>query len=295
MRSDATSSGPQPEGRRPRTPPGYWLLAGVLIGFGLLGILSVGLPFLCLGLALVLLAPTRSTPERFWPPLVGIASFFAGYFLVAPLRCTETATGAIASGVESISRDHTVCASLFGIHQSGAGGANPSLWPAAIAGLLALGAAWAVARFLILRARGRTPSIPPAPDPGVERPRNDPWRWLGVGAVVALSLAVWFLTIPALLLGLLLVVVLAARRRPGWPLILAGFGLATAPFTLGLWLAPECVNEFSDLRPGHQVTRCLERAPVEVWPAVASLGLIAIGLLLYRRQRNRVAPGSPVA
>jgi hypothetical protein len=284
-----------PEGRHATVSPGYWLLAGVLIGFGLLGILSIGIPFLVLGVALVLLAPARATPERFWPPLVGIASFFLGYVLVAPYRCIETATGTTVGGIESASQARTVCTSVLGLHFTGGAGYAPSLWPAAIAGLLTLGGGWVLSRSLIVRVRGRTPRTGAAEGgPIGVRARKDPWRWLGVGAVLALSLALWFLTIPVLLLGMALVVVLAARRGRGWPLIPTGFGLATAPFTLRLWLAPECVNEFRDLRPGHEVTRCFQRAPVEVWPALVSLGLIAVGLLLFWRQRKRAASASPV-
>jgi hypothetical protein len=287
--------GPGPKRRHASVPPGYWLLAGLLIGFGLLGILSIGIPFLVLGLALALLAPARGAPDRFWPPLVGIASFFLGFVLIAPFRCIATAAGTTTSGgVASIRQAQTVCTSLVGLHFSGGAGYDPSRWPAVVVGLLALVGGWGLSRFLIIRFRGPTPPGPAITGGPSARPRKDPWRWLGAGAVLALSLIFWFLTIPVLLLGVALVLVLAVRRREGWPLILTGFGLATAPFTLRLWLAPECVNGFSDLRPGHQVTRCFERAPVEVWPALVSLGLVAIGLALFRRQRKRAASESPV-
>ena len=46
MTGRGAAGGPGPRRRHAAAPPGYWLLAGLLIGFGLLGILSIGIPFL---------------------------------------------------------------------------------------------------------------------------------------------------------------------------------------------------------------------------------------------------------
>jgi hypothetical protein len=43
----------------------YWALAIALIGFGVVAIFSIGLPFLALGLALVVLAPVRTARRCF--------------------------------------------------------------------------------------------------------------------------------------------------------------------------------------------------------------------------------------
>ncbi len=255
------------------------------MGFGVLGILSIGLPFLVLGLALLVLTPSRNAPERFWPPLVGIAAFFLGFLLVAPLGCTTSAVARATGGLAPAPQAHTVCTNAIGLHYAEGAGYNPSLVPALVAGLLFAVAGWSVSRLLIVRLGGRTPAA--ASGSG-----KDPWRWLGVGAALAAALLAWFLAIPALLLLVVLVVVLALRRAEGWPLVLTGFGLVTAPFTLRAWLAPQCQNEFIDLP--HHVYRCLQREPSEMWPALVSLGLIAIGLLLFWRQRKRAASASPV-
>jgi hypothetical protein len=49
----------------------YWLFAGALIGFGVIAILSVGLPFLLLGLILVVFGAVRRRAAGLWAALVG--------------------------------------------------------------------------------------------------------------------------------------------------------------------------------------------------------------------------------
>ena len=118
----------------------YWSLVAVLVGFGLLAIFDVGLPFLLTGLTLAVLAPVRHRPRSFWPWLVALWAFFIGYPLVAPLGCTRT------SGIGL--PDRTICSSLLG-HYAGRGAYDPPLWPAlAVASIFAV-AGWALARRLL--------------------------------------------------------------------------------------------------------------------------------------------------
>jgi len=107
---------------------GYWFASLGLIAFGLLGMLSIGRPFLLVGLAMLILGPVRSRPVLFWPPLTAVIGYNVGYLAVAPLYCTATQ----AVGGPST----TTCSSLFGIGYSGSGTYNPSLEPGYQAGLL---------------------------------------------------------------------------------------------------------------------------------------------------------------
>lgn len=49
----------------------YWLLTGALIGFGMIGILSIGFPFLLLGLAGVIFGAIRLGSSGLWAALIG--------------------------------------------------------------------------------------------------------------------------------------------------------------------------------------------------------------------------------
>lgn len=78
----------------------YYTLASVLVIFGILGLLSIGAPFLTLGIAMFCLAPfakRRSTVVL--PILVAIATFWAILFALGPVTCS-------VSGTRSTVRDH---------------------------------------------------------------------------------------------------------------------------------------------------------------------------------------------
>jgi hypothetical protein len=59
----------------------YWLLTGALIGVGLLAILSVGLPFLVLGLILATFGAIRLGARGLWAALIGFGSLPAAILL----------------------------------------------------------------------------------------------------------------------------------------------------------------------------------------------------------------------
>ena len=76
----------------------YWLLAGALIGFGLIGILSIGFPFLLVGCGLLIYGIVRFRFRGFWAFLVGFgvlpALILAAQLVGSPLpTCTVTASG----------------------------------------------------------------------------------------------------------------------------------------------------------------------------------------------------------
>ena len=132
----------------------YWTVTVVLIAFGTLGLLSIGFPFLLLGIMLAIVSQRRHVTGVVAAGVAAIVGFMVGYILVAPVRCTF--------GVDPVyGLEHHACSSLLGFDYSGAGDYNPSLLPGLIAGLVvavvaALGARWLARR---LAAR-RTPPVP---------------------------------------------------------------------------------------------------------------------------------------
>ncbi len=112
----------------------YWIATISFIVFGIVGMLSIGRPFLLVGLALLLLGPLRSRPTAFWPPVAAVIAWNVGFLAIAPMSCTTTQT--IGGGSLEGGEPTTVCSSLTGIVCSGPGLYNPSLEPANHAALV---------------------------------------------------------------------------------------------------------------------------------------------------------------
>jgi hypothetical protein len=106
----------------------YWVTTVSFIVIGFLGMLSIGRPFLLVGLAMLLLGPLRRRPAVFWPPLAAVIAWNVGFLAFAPMTCTTTET--IGVGSSEGGEPTTVCSSLTGIAYSGRGLFNPSLEPA---------------------------------------------------------------------------------------------------------------------------------------------------------------------
>ena len=70
----------------------YWLIAGALTGFGVIGILSIGFPFLLAGLGMVIFGVIRFKARGFWAALIGFGTLPAliliGDIITAPPPCT---------------------------------------------------------------------------------------------------------------------------------------------------------------------------------------------------------------
>jgi hypothetical protein len=131
---------------------GYWALVSFCLVIGVLGIFSIGMPLLLLGIALTALARERGKAERFWPPLIGLALFVLGYVLVAPLGCT-TSEVTFDNGAGSGVVGSTTCNNLLGIDYSGVGIYNPPLWPALVAATVMGALAFIGARYYLSRKR----------------------------------------------------------------------------------------------------------------------------------------------
>ncbi len=124
--------------------------------FGVLAVLTIGTPFLVLGMALTMLRVSGASRRVFWTVIACIGSFFVAYIAVAPRWCTSRATS-LGDGIGP-----THCSNLVGIDYSGVGRYNPAQWPAVVAGL-ATAAIAGMGTFLVLggpvrndRMAGRT-------------------------------------------------------------------------------------------------------------------------------------------
>lgn len=143
----------------------YWLLALLLVGFGVLTGFSIGLPFLLVGLVMLGLGPFRHRTRLFRPALLGSVVFVVVAFLVAPFSCEASST--IGDG------SSTVCRSLIGLAWSSPGLSNPppeASWLAIASGLAA---AVVVAALSYVLAR-RVPGSSRRPPADGDRPTSGP-------------------------------------------------------------------------------------------------------------------------
>jgi hypothetical protein len=132
----------------------YWTLVVVLIGFGYLGLFSIGFPFLLLGITLAIVSQRRHETGVVAAGVGAIVGFTVGYILIAPLGCTTS-----ANSVDPI--EHTVCTNILGIDYSGTGVYNPSLIPGLLAGLVVAVLFARGARWIARRIASRHTSPPP--------------------------------------------------------------------------------------------------------------------------------------
>lgn len=134
----------------------YWTLVVFLVGFGFMGLLSIGFPFLLLGIALAILSQRRHETGVIAAGAAAVLGFTIGYILVAPLGCTS-------SGAAPGSLSHTVCTNILRIDYSGTGVYNPSLLPGLIAGLVMAVLFANVTRWLFRRIASHHMLPPPIP------------------------------------------------------------------------------------------------------------------------------------
>ncbi len=106
----------------------YWVLAYTLIAFGVVTGFSIGIPFLLLGLLLLVLSPVRHRAAIFWPIVIAYLVSVASYILTAPSCSSFSHNG---------SPRVTTCSNLIGIDQTGGDSVNPSLGSALLFGLTA--------------------------------------------------------------------------------------------------------------------------------------------------------------
>ena len=134
----------------------YWTLAVLLIGFGALAILTIGLPFLLLGLMLAIVSQRRHETGVVVAGVGAIVGFMVGYILIAPTSCSTG--GNSIGGIQ-----HRACTNILGFGYSGTDTDDLGVVLGLLAGLVvavlfALGTRWLARRF----ASRRTPP-PPVP------------------------------------------------------------------------------------------------------------------------------------
>ncbi len=114
---------------------GYWVVVLLLCLFGLIGIFSIGMPLLLLGVTLAVVAPWRTQRTVLWPAVTAVVTFVVGYILVAPLSCSSTGSLTVPTQSMTPPAQSTTCSNVLGINYSGEGLYNPSLVPALLTGL----------------------------------------------------------------------------------------------------------------------------------------------------------------
>ena len=125
-----------------RLSPGtYWWLVLVLIGFGFVAILSIGSPFLLVGVTLAALSPFRSRPRVLWPVLALVVGFLVGYFVVAPLSCSVTEGFNPTTGASTVSPE--LCRSLVGVEYTDSP-QRPGLIAGVVGALVGATTAWII-------------------------------------------------------------------------------------------------------------------------------------------------------
>ena len=135
----------------------YPALAVGLVLFGIVGLFSIGAPFLLTGLAMLVCFPWRRRPDILWPTMAGVWGLTLGYFLVAPLSCTGTATATTTpTGTVKVGMATTTCNGLL-LDYSGGPLYNPPLLPAVLLGLTMAAASVVLVRMAFARRR-RTPA-----------------------------------------------------------------------------------------------------------------------------------------
>jgi hypothetical protein len=136
----------------------YWAIVVALILFGGFAILSIGTPFLLLGIMLAVLFPWRTRRGALATGLAVILGLVVGYVLVAPLGCsTGTASTSVSIIGEVRSESITICNNILGITYEGSGNYNPGLLPALLAGIALATIAGVTTAWLYRRDRVHVP------------------------------------------------------------------------------------------------------------------------------------------
>jgi hypothetical protein len=126
---------------------GYWFMTGALIGFGSIAILSIGFPFIVLGIVLVTVGLIRVRGQEWWAALVGFGGVPA-LILVwdvtsKPWACMSTFGGGSLPGINYYTCVDTPVGPLTSYHIMAIG----------FGAIALLGLVWALLSALITRGR----------------------------------------------------------------------------------------------------------------------------------------------
>jgi hypothetical protein len=127
----------------------YYTVAVALIVFGAVGLLSIGLPFLVCGVALLAHAPNRHRPEILWPPLAALAAWTLSYAAVAPWGCGQATSSVNGSAGSTVTVGPEICRTAFGVR------VDDGLAGPAIVALLVASVAFVITRIALARRSRR--------------------------------------------------------------------------------------------------------------------------------------------
>lgn len=100
-----------------RTDVGYWVTIVVLLILGYLTGFTIGPIFWFVAAVMIVLAPFKWRPRIYRTGVALFTGFIIGYLLVAPFGCSQTASGDVATGEQTLSP--VVCSSIIGIDYTG--------------------------------------------------------------------------------------------------------------------------------------------------------------------------------
>jgi hypothetical protein len=126
----------------------YVVIALCLIAFGVLGIFSIGFPFLLTGVVMLALLPLKRS-DALVTAIAAIWGFTVTYALAAPLGCSASVSARAGEHAVAV----TVCNGVFFDYRGG-GGYEPPLLPALLIGVVGGVAAAAFVR-AVVRMRSR--------------------------------------------------------------------------------------------------------------------------------------------
>jgi hypothetical protein len=122
--------------RRHRGDVAYYIGSAGILVFGVLGILSIGLPFVVIGALMLGLGHARDRAEVFWPPIAAVLAWTAVMAVAFPASCADSVRETAGSATVS----QGSCRSLVGAFE--------------IPGVVAVIAAFAVGLAVAFSLRG---------------------------------------------------------------------------------------------------------------------------------------------
>jgi hypothetical protein len=137
----------------------YWTLVIVLVGFGLVAIFSIGIPFLLFGLTLAAIGPWRDRAIVVWPAVSAVSAFVVGVLGTLPWSCGRSVMPVSPGGTGRLIRSQGSCSTALGLFRYHT--ATPGYWPGLVVSLvLAIAAGFAVHAIVARRHRARAEGRP---------------------------------------------------------------------------------------------------------------------------------------